>query len=163
MKHFARILTGCMLIAGFSTGYAASNSLNLAGTYQCTGTDSHDGSDNSVWTLTLDPAASDATHNMASYSFISKDVLDGAYHSTYTGNIVAQGNALGIYFQNNNSAASPTDHGVGVGVATQTQDAQGKITTSFSMNYYQPEYMRSQKGPTGNVGGTGTNNCVKVG
>lgn len=162
MNTLSRLLTGCALVAAFSTGYAVQDKLNIAGTYQCSGFDAHDGAySNAKLTITLDPNASDFAHNFGSYTLLLVEG-DGADKASYTGEIAAHGDLLAIYFQNQDNAGSPTDRGVGIATVSHAQDTKGNFITSFDKFYFEPDYMRTQKGPTGNTGGHGTDHCVKI-
>ncbi len=128
--------------------------LHIAGTYRCTGYDSHDGALADQFTLTLDPAASDFEHNFGAYTLTATDV--GSNTINYVGEVSAHGDSIAMYFQNTDQKNEPTDYGVAIGAISRAQDSSGKYITRFTKFYYEPHYMRAQGG------GHGTESCVKV-
>ncbi|NNM58970.1 MAG: hypothetical protein HKM04_04080 [Legionellales bacterium] len=144
--------------------FAKSNDkLNIAGVYDCTGFDSHDGSYNGVVILTLDAKASDFSHNFGAYT-LKLTEGHGSEATTFSGEVAAHGDELAIYFANNGkNTIDMIDHGVGIAHVTHDQNSEGKFTTSFHKLYYEPSYQRNQKGETGLTGGRGTEVCVKRG
>jgi hypothetical protein len=129
--------------------------LNLAGTYQCTGHDSHDGDFTGDLTLTLNPAGSDIQHQQIAYQLTLKAKI-GDDTSNYAGYAAASGNTLAVYFANENKQdkIGLSDHGVGTASVTHQKNSDGKTTTTLHKFYYLPEYKTT--------GGNGTEICVKV-
>lgn len=142
----ATSLIGLLLTQG--CGAVPRDQLGLAGTYQCTGYDKHDGfaADGKVL-LTLDAKNSDFSNNYGAYrlKLIEKD------GTTYVGEAAASGNSLAIYFENT-SPTMTTDRGVGIATVSHDADSHGKTTTVFHKFYYQPTYQK---------GGNGYDTCVK--
>lgn len=147
------------LLSGVSVAYAAPvDPLNIAGHYQCTGFDSHDGPLQGDLVLTLDEDASQFDKSFGAYR-LKLNVGTEAAPVTYTGYAVAQGQLLSIYFAND-SAQALTDRGVGIAVITHDQDSLGQYTTTLHKYYYLPDYMRDSQDGYG-PGGRGTEVCIK--
>lgn len=122
--------------------------MHLAGTYQCSGHDSHDGYyENVTVTLSVDTKNSDFDHNHGAYRFklMEPDGIE------YDGEAASDGNTLAIYFQNT-SANEPTDRGVGIASVVHERDANGNVTTKFYKFYYEPDYQG---------GGNGSEVCTR--
>lgn len=162
MKHFTRILISCGLVTALSTGYAMEDQLNIAGTYKCTGYSSYGESNVGIWTIKLDPAASDFAHNFGSYSFSSQEVYGGKEKDSYSGQIAAHGDSLSIYFQNDDKRYSATDRGVGTATITHVQDGKGTFTTMLTVSYYVPSLMPGKIRSSGSTSGNGSSHCVKI-
>lgn len=156
---------GCLFVFLASVslvGHAATpvaDPLHIAGDYKCTGYDSHDGHFKGDLNFKLDKEASHFDHGFGAYTFTLRVELEGGVGATYSGMAAAQGNQLAMYFAND-SAASPTDRGIGQASITHDQDAAGKYTTTLHKSYYLPAYMRDAK--NGQGAGRGTEVCVKT-
>ena len=123
-------------------------SLNLSGTYLCSGYDSHDGSfSGSKLTLDLDSKNSQLNNGFGAYHY-SVVTADG---TQYAGEAVSNGNTLAMYFANT-TAQGAADHGVSIGMVSHDENAQGISQTVLHKFYYEPEY----KG-----GGNGAETCIK--
>lgn len=121
---------------------------SLAGTYQCHGYDSHEGSyKDATVVLTLDTKNSDFAHNYGAYHFALVEP-DG---TRYTGEAASNGNNLAVYFENTD-VSKKTDRGVGIAVVSHDKDEQGKTQTVFHKFYYEPAF---------DGGGNGYETCVK--
>jgi hypothetical protein len=144
-----KILITTTLGLGICQASIADDELNLAGKYECSGYDSHDGSyDNVILTLTLDSQNSDDEHNFAAYGFELAEA-DGTVQ--YTGEAAASGNSLAIYFKNTDPEKQ-TDSGVGIATVSHDLNANGKASTVIHKFYYEPTYQG---------GGNGSETCVK--
>lgn len=146
LKQFLSV--GFLVISFVQISFAAEktsdDALNLAGTYQCHGHDSHEGDyKNAIVVLTLDAKNSDVAHNHGAYHFALVEP-DG---TRYTGEAAASGNNLAVYFENTASSMQ-TDRGVGIAVVTHEK---GK--TVFNKFYYEPAFQG---------GGNGTETCEKA-
>lgn len=147
MKKILNICAISFIYCG--TAFAA-DSLNLSGTYTCSGYDSHDkGYQNAKVVLTLDAKNSELKNGFGAYNF----KLIEADGTNYKGEVAANGNILAVYFENTGTApVAQSDRGVGVAVVTHDKDVNGKAHTVFHKFYYEPNYQG---------GGNGSETCVK--
>ncbi len=136
--------------------------LHLSGTYQCAGYDQHDGHYVGQLQLSNDEKASDFAHNFGSYHFSLLE-KDGKKITQYSGEVAAHGDMLAVYFQNNTSqsASDQSDRGVGIASISHDQDIKGHYLNVLHKFYYEPNYARTEKGPTGKTGGFGTETCIQ--
>jgi hypothetical protein len=125
--------------------------LHIAGSYKCTGYDSHDGAFKGNLTFMLDEKVSNFAQSFGAYKFVLEVPLEGAT-ATYSGFAAVQGQQLAMYFANDSQEAA-TDRGVGITVVSHDQDSKGQYTTTLHKSYYLPDYMG---------GGRGTETCVKT-
>src|SRR3990167_572246 len=123
---------------------------DLSGKYHCSGYDSHDiAYANATLILTLDAKDSDLSNGYAAYHLLLTE-QDGIQ---YVGEAAANGNMLGVYFENTGvDAKAKTDRGVGIEIATHDSNRQGKTETVLHKFYYEPNYFN---------GGNGLQTCIK--
>lgn len=133
---------------------APADPLQIAGTYECSGYDRHDGAYKGVLTLTTDESASHVEQGFGAYQLTFR-VETSAAPVTYSGYGAAKGQTLALYFANDDASAAK-DYGIGLATLTQDQDAQGTYTTTLHKSYYQPHYIHN------GVAGRGTESCVKT-
>lgn len=138
--------------------------LNLAGTYTCNGNDSYIGPYKATMVLTLDQGATNNFKEKIGAYTLKFDATvpnDPTYYN-YTGEAIANGHSMAIYYQNSDEKNDANDRGVGLANIVRTHDSTGKLKLSFTKLYFEPKYFRDKKGPTtGLFGGTGTDHCVK--
>jgi hypothetical protein len=128
---------------------ALANKFPLAGDYQCTGVDSHDGAYTHPLTLIPDVKASEPDRNFEAYTFTSGP--DKGYAA-------AQGDAYGFYFLgiDEKNPEGSKNFGVGIVTVSYDPDVNGKAQITLHSSYYQPEYHRDKNG------GKGFGSCIKV-
>lgn len=163
MKKLISVSVLCCALLTTSMCLASEDKLNIAGTYKCTGYDSYSGRYTGTVVLKPDFKASDFKNNFGAYSFsLSAKIPGDSNVYDYTGEAAAHGDSLAIYYKNIDPKAAIDDQGVGIASIVRDQDAKGNVTVSFHKFYFEPQYLRDKKGPTGKTGGTGTENCVRV-
>lgn len=145
------ILGFALINFSFAANSSLTNTLNLSGTYNCVGYGDKVGPFQSIIKLKIDQKESILNNGMAAYHFSEGDQESTASYG-YTGEAVANGNNLAVYFANTDPKQQD-DHGVGIAFVTHDLDSHGKSTTVLHKYYYAPAY---------EGGANGSETCTKI-
>ena len=141
MRFMVSFILLIISLLGFAAGKnPAFSGPDFTGVYQCTGSDTHEGSYKGKVTIKLKKEHSQAQYG--SYDFL----LEVPGFGKYPGHMAANGLNAAIYFALENQST----HDFGTGIAQFTKNAKGQW--QFHKFYYEPQF----KG-----GNSGFEDCVK--